>query len=271
MKLLTIGSKNSNKTVDPRIYQLIFQITFGILFAKRAEINFYHAAAVILTAIATQTVLDIKTKRKSTLSAANTACSLILLLRSDSLILMSLASFIAIGSKTIKLKEVHIFNPSNIAIVTTTTLFYPNYWVTPGRWGQEAIFIILVSFAGMLVTTTVTRWDLATIFIIGWGTVLITRAYILGDPIAIPFNELLNTSIFLFSFFMVTDPRTTPSSFKGKIIFSLLLLASCYFFRFYLFSPLYPFISLAIANSSTPFIALLTGEQRFDWAKIKNR
>jgi len=43
----------------------------------------------------------------------------------------------------------------------------------------------------------------------------------LGEPMTIPFHRLESGSLLLFTFFMISDPKTTPDSRIGRIAFAV--------------------------------------------------
>ena len=57
------------------------------------------------------------------------------------------------------------------------------------------------------------------------------RALWLGEPLAIPLHRLESGALLLFTFFMISDPKTTPDSRAGRILFAVARgrgrLASC--------------------------------------------
>jgi len=54
------------------------------------------------------------------------------------------------------------------------------------------------------------RSDVSCAFIVSYAALLFGRAYWLGDPWSIPLKQLQSGALLLFTFFMISDPKTTP-------------------------------------------------------------
>ena len=70
----------------------------------------------------------------------------------------------------------------------------------------------LTDYIAILVLRAAHRSDIAIFFLVAHATLLLVRAVWLGDPLAIPLHQLQSGSLLIFSFFMISDPRTTPDS-----------------------------------------------------------
>ena len=51
----------------------------------------------------------------------------------------------------------------------------------------------------------------------------VSRAVRLGDPLSIPLHQLQNGAFLLFTFFMISGPKTTPDSRLGRLVFASLV------------------------------------------------
>ncbi len=74
-------------------------------------------------------------------------------------------------------------------------------------------------------------------FLASWVGLLFARAAWLGDPWAIPLHQLQSGAMLLFAFFMISDPKTTPDSRPGRLLFAFLVAAGAYYVQFKLFTP----------------------------------
>ncbi len=196
-----------------------------------------------------------------------TGLSLSLLLRTQAPLLWLLAPALAIGSKfLLRAGGKHFFNPATFAIVTLL-LLSPDVWVSPGQWGQSTWLVLLLICAGGLVLTRAERADTALAFLGCYAGLLLWRAWSMGDPLAIPLNQLQSGALLLFSFFMITDPRSTPDRRLGRILFamSVALLAYWLQFRWQLRPAL--FFALAAISPLTPLIDRLLPAPRFLWRR----
>ena len=118
----------------------------------------------------------------------------------------------------------HVFNPTNFGVVIMILLTH-RVWVSPGQWGNAAFFAFLMACLGGLVVNRAARSDVTYAFIAAYLAILFGYAAWLGQPWAIPLHRLQNGALLLFTFFMISDPRTTPDSRAGRIVFAVLVAA----------------------------------------------
>src|SRR5262249_3610038 len=83
--------------------------------------------------------------------------------------------------------------------------------------------------------------------------------------ISIPLHRLQNGALLLFAFFMISDPKTTPDSRSGRILFALLIALGAAFVQFKLFRTNGLLWSLAVGSLTTPLIDRLLPAPRYCW------
>ena len=257
------------KRFDPRLYQiaaLTALLIYG-LAVLHFDVSPARAAAILITAIVTQAVCSrVWDVRFDPRSAAISGLSLCLLLRSNSMLLPLLAAVIAVASKfVIRWRGKHIFNPTNFAIVALM-LVTPRVWVSPGQWGSLAFFAFLIACVGGLVVNRAARSDVTYAFIVAWCAVLIGRSLWLGEPLTIPFHRLENGALLLFTFFMISDPKTTPDSRAGRMLFAALVAIGARYVQFQLFHTNGVLWSLAACSLLVPLIDALLPAERYSWS-----
>src|SRR5262249_26018708 len=143
-------------------------------------------------------------------SALISSLSLCLMLRTDSLLVAALAAFIAVSSKfLIRVNGKHVFNPTNLALVVLM-LTTDQAWVSPGQWGTPAALVFSLASPGLIVAHRATRSDVTLTFMATYAALLVGRSLWLGEPLSIPLHRLESGAFLLFSFFMISDPKTTP-------------------------------------------------------------
>ncbi len=153
-------------------------------------------------------------------SAAITSLSLSILLRATDPAFWFAAGLIGVGAKfLIRWNGKHVFNPACIGIVLIT-LATPAAWVSPGQWGQAPWFAAFAVGFAALVLSSARRLDIALGFLGVFAALTFARAAWLGDPTAIPIHRLQSGALLVFAFFMITDPRSTPDSRLGRLIFA---------------------------------------------------
>jgi len=194
-----------------------------------------------------------------------TGLSLSLLLRTNEPWIMMLAAVLAISSKfVIRLRGKHLFNPAAFGIVFVLLTTH-GAWVSPGQWGASIWIVGLIFLLGGAVLTHAPRLDTALAFLAAHFGLLIARAAWLGDPMTIPAHQIMTGSLLIFSFFMITDPRTTPDSRIGRILFAVLVAALCHWLAF--FHQVRPalYFGLMAMSLLVPIIDWALPRQRFVW------
>ena len=193
--------------------------------------------------------------------------SLCLLLRMNSLTLAVVAAVVTIASKfVIRLKGKHLFNPTNFGVVAMM-LLTGQVWVSPGQWGNVAFFAFLMACLGGLVVNRAARSDVTFAFIASYMTLVFGRSLWLGEPLAIPLHRLQSGAVLLFTFFMISDPRTTPNSRMGRILFAFLVAYGAWYVQFRLFRTNGLLWSLASFSMTVPLIDWLLPGTRYEWSR----
>jgi Na+-translocating ferredoxin:NAD+ oxidoreductase RnfD subunit len=108
--------------------------------------------------------------------------------------------------------------------------------------------------AGSLVVTRAARADVTLAFLATWMLLVAGRSWWLGDPIAIPLHRFQSGALLLFAFFMISDPKTTPDSRAGRLIFAALVAWGGWYVQFRLFRTNGPLWSLAACSCLVPLI-----------------
>lgn len=198
-----------------------------------------------------------------------TAFSLSILLKASSLWLYPLAAIIAIGSKfVIRSQGKHIFNPANIAIVALLVLFPNEIWISPGQWGSDIWLGFLLSSLALLVLYRIPSADMGPMFFAIWAALLFGRAFWLGDPLSIPMHQLQNGAVLIFAFFMISDPKTIPDTFKGRFTFAVIVALIAYVLTFEFQNREALFYALALGCLIRPVIDRLSTSKAFEWSQL---
>ena len=255
---------------DPRLYQIASLgtlLTYGLLWLH-FDISPLQIAITFGVALLTQ-YAGTRWYNLSSFdprSALVSAVGLCIFLRTNDLLVAALASVIAIGSKfVIRWKDKHLFNPTNLALIVVLATGLG--WISPGQWGQVAWFAFLVACLGSLVVTRAARADVPLSFLGFYMGLLTARALWLGDPLTIPLHQVESGTLLIFSFFMVTDPKTTPDSRSGRILFTFLVALCAVFVQFFLFRPHSPLWGLIVCSPLVPILDRLLPGLRYDWSR----
>ena len=255
--------------LDPRLYQiavLSLLLAYGMVWLD-LEIDPGRALAILAAAVLTQlagTVLG-GLPRFDPKSALISALSLCLLLRTNDAWLAVLTGVVAVASKfVLRVHGKHVFNPTNVALVVMMAAT-GQVWVSPGQWGSVAVFAFLLASAGGLVVNRAGRADVTWTFLACHVSLLVARSLWLGDPFVIPLHRLQNGALVLFAFFMISDPKTTPDSRIGRVLFAVMVAAGASLVQFVLFRPNALLWSLAACSLSVPLIDRLFPGPRYQW------
>jgi Na+-transporting NADH:ubiquinone oxidoreductase subunit NqrB len=261
---------------DPRHGQIATLATllgFG-LWRLGFDVSLTQAAVTLAAAVATQAVAEACTAGRyasGIKSALISGLSLCLLLRTDALWLAALASLIAVGSKfLIRVRNKHVFNPTNGALVILM-LVSDQVWVSPGQWGTQAALAFFLACAGLLVVNRAARADVTLAFMAGYAGLLVGRSLWLEEPLAIPLHRLESGAFLLFSFFMISDPKTTPDSRVGRVLFALLVAWGAWYIQFRMFRTNGLLWALAAASLLVPLIDLAMPARRYHWPGQESR
>lgn len=255
---------------DPRLYQIASLSTlllYGLLFLH-FDVSIWQVTITLgvaqLTQYAATRYFNLPTFDPK--SALISSLSLCLLLRTNDLPVAAFAALIAIGSKfVIRWNNKHVFNPTNFALVVILSSGLG--WISPGQWGQVAWFGFLIVCLGSLVVTRAARADVTLAFLTFHIGLLFARALWLGDPLTIPLHQIESGALLVFAFFMISDPKTTPDSRTGRIVFALCVAVAGLYVQFGLFKPNGPLWGLIVCGPLVPLLDRLFPGARYDWAK----
>jgi Na+-transporting NADH:ubiquinone oxidoreductase subunit NqrB len=253
---------------DPRLYQIASLgclLAYGIVWLG-FDVEPRTAAIILGTVLVTQAAAaHVSRTRFEPRSALISGLSLCLLLRTGSPELAAVAAVLAIAGKfLLRVGNKHVFNPTNGALVAML-LLTGQVWVSPGQWGSTAVFAFLLASAGGLVVNRAARADVTWAFLAAHAGLLLARSLWLGDPVVIPLHRLANGALVLFAFFMISDPRTTPDSRAGRILFAILVALGGYLIQFRLFQTNPLLWSLAACSLAVPLIDRLLPGRRYEW------
>jgi Na+-transporting NADH:ubiquinone oxidoreductase subunit NqrB len=262
--------------MDPRVYQigtLASLLIYGMGWLE-FDITLARVLLLLATGLATQWAGDRLTRSQvafgsSARSALISGLSLCLLLRTNHTELAILAAFIAIAAKfVIRIDGKHVFNPTNGGIVAML-LLTRQVWVSPGQWGAIAFFAFLMACAGSLVVNRATRSDVTYAFIACYCALVFGRSFYLGEPMTIPVHRLQSGALLLFTFFMISDPKTTPDSRSGRVLFAALVAFGAWYIQFRLFRTNGLLWSLAACSTIVPIIDRVLPGARYAWASSR--
>ncbi len=261
---------------DARYFQLLFQSIFlgyGIYFLGwNAEWWLY--LTYFSVSIVTQFSFEFYKSRKnlwnrfkwSLPSVLISSFGLSLLLKTNHPEIAALAAFISISSKfLIRINGKHIFNPSALGIVSAI-LLTDKAWFSPGQWGSSTVILFGVCCLGFIVVTRVQKLDTSIAFLTTFSALLFTRQIIyLGWPIDFFVQSISTGSLLLFSFFMITDPKTTPNHSTARVVWSMLVAVIAFYLTTFRFINGAPVWVLVFLQPLVPILDNIFKAKQFEW------
>jgi Na+-transporting NADH:ubiquinone oxidoreductase subunit NqrB len=257
------------KAIDPRLYQ-IASLTLLLGFGMTRlgfDITPVRAVLILGTTLATQYLFTraLSLPHLDFRSPLISGLSLCLLLRTNDPSIAVLATAATISSKfLLRVRGKHLFNPTNFGLVAMM-LLTDRVWVSPGQWGSVAFFAFLFACAGGLVVNRASRSDVTYTFIAAYTALLFSRSLLLGEPLTIPLHRLQSGAFLLFAFFMISDPKTTPDSRTGRILFAIFVAWGALTIQFHYFRTNGLLWSLAVFSTAVPLVDLLLPGRRYAW------
>jgi enediyne biosynthesis protein E5 len=155
-----------------------------------------------------------------------------LLYANDRILPIVFAATVAIASKAIFRVQVgngkrHFFNPSNFGIAITLILFpwvgiAPPYQFTENLSGiGHFILPTIFIFTGSLLNTKFTgRLPLIIAWVSAFTLQALIRNLVLGTSLIGGLVPMTGVAFLLFTFYMITDPGTTPAKPRNQILFA---------------------------------------------------
>ena len=270
---------------DPRDYQVAALSTLLVLgkLAFDFDVSWLQVGVTLVAALACQWLAPGLGRRTASpasrdprppfewKSALISGLSLCLLLRTRVLAWAGLAAIVAVASKfVLRLPRAgggtkHLLNPTNGAIVLLLLCGAP-VWVSPGQWGHHLPLAFGVAGFGSLVVHRSARSDVALAFLAAWAAILFGRAAWLGQPWVAPLHQFESGSLALFAFHMISDPKTTPDSRAGRIVFGCFVAAGAAVVQFALFRTNGLLWSLASCSLFVPWLDRWLPGRGFEWS-----
>ncbi len=270
---------------DPRAYQLVALFTLLVLGLLRFgfDLPLSHVAVTLVGALVGQWLVPRLVGHFAPAessppppyewrSALISGLSLCLLLRARHPAWMGLAALIAVGSKfVLRVPRAdgrghkHLLNPTNGAIVLLLLAGAP-VWVSPSQWGHHLALAFGVAGFGSLVVHRSARSDVTFAFLAAWVAVLFGRAAWVGQPWAAPLHQLESGSLALFAFHMISDPKTTPDSRVGRVVFACLVAFGAGFVQYVLYRTNGLLWSLAACSLFVPLLDRWLSGGAFEWS-----
>lgn len=270
--------------LDARWLQIGFLTSFLLFGALWHDIAISPAQVALcaLAAFSTQAAwqwgLKLTTRAQwgGYLSAWVSTLGICILVRSNSLWVHPLLAALAMSSKYLlragpAVCRSHILNPANAAAFLAW-IALPSAWLSPGQWGSGSLLALWFMALGLLVTRQAQRRDVSLVFLSAWAGLCAARLAWLGyewDPgAAMWLRQVSNGAVLLFTFFMISDPMTTPQRRVARLVYAAAVAAAAFVWQFLWFKPHGLIVALFAASWLVPLINLGWPAPRASWSPV---
>ncbi len=212
--------------LDPR-YPVSFLITL-ILVLGEARYGILGGYDRLATALGVCVATELALSRwlgggrfANVASAYITGISLALLIkpRADLLWPFALGGFLAIASKyVLQYRGRHLWNPSNFAISLLVIAAPASVAILSHQWGNDLATNAVIWCFGLLIAARVGMLHVTLTYVACFVTLALVRSVIAGGPVLAEIAPLTGPMYQLFIFFMITDPKTTVHTVRGRVI-----------------------------------------------------
>jgi len=251
---------------DPRLpfAALLFAYAVGGFTFMGFNRQWWQMAIIMASCMGLEVALSWLLHRRKLvpLSAFITSCSLAILLNySHHSWVLFFPVFLAIGSKYVfTVNGKHVFNPAMFGVAVSLLVSRELITAAPAyQWagGDVTISVFIATAALMLFVFRVGKGPLVVSFIVFYALQTAVRAYVMRHHLpwqTLFFGTLSSPPFYLFTFYMITDPGTSPKTTRGQVLLALalVLLDGVLHFK----ESVYTFF----------YAALTVGVVRFGWA-----
>lgn len=251
---------------DPRLTAPIF-ITL-ILLASHISFGILESYEKILLAIGAAIGAEVALHRlvrgrwPHIASAYITGTSVGILVRAPALWPFALGSLISITSKyVLRYRDRHLWNPSNFGVCAM--FFLASYAVAPlsVQWGNAIWPMAVIWVLGLGILWRVKRIHITITYVAAFFVFALARSWITGAPFAAEAAPITGPMYQLFAFFMITDPKTTVGTTRGRCLVVVIVAAVEAVLR--LAEVIYaPFYALFLVGPIALFVEMRRAERR---------
>ena len=211
--------------IDPR-YLIVFLITLVLVLgeARYGILGGYDRLATTLgVCVLTEIVLSkwLRGRIANLASAYVSGISLALLTKPQANILwpFALGAFLAISSKyVLAYRGRHLWNPSNFAIALMVLVAADSVAILSHQWGNDLRINLVIWVFGLIIAARAKVLHVTLAYVACFLVLALLRNAIVGGPLLAELAPITGPMYQLFVFFMVTDPRTTVGTRRGRII-----------------------------------------------------
>lgn len=261
------GMKLHKDARNHQIMVLFSMLIYGLVWLK-FDLNILWLACILGTALVSQFVATKiwRMPRFEWRSALISGLSLCILMRCDSLWVSLLLIGIAIFSKfIIRWNDKHIFNPTNLALAIG--ILWGVVRIDPGQWANGPALAFFILCMGIFVSNKACRSDISFSFLGVYAATLFAFAAYSGGTFEDPIKRLQTASLLIFTFFMISDPRSTPNARVGRVIFGVCTALVGLYLQLGMGMKTGLILSLVFMSLTTPVLDYFFRGEKFYWNK----
>lgn len=223
MPWLSKSTKGYFQYVPPAFITLLLiigQLSFGMLE------NYQSLVASVGAAIVTEIILArfLLGKWKNLSSAYISGISVGILIRSTMIWPYVITAVLSIMSKyVLRYKGRHLWNPSNFGVSWMLFMAPLDVAGLSIQWGSNFLGLAVIWILGLVIVFQAKRLHVTLTYVISFLILAYVRSLIVGDTFLAEVSPLTGPMYQLFIFFMMTDPPTSVSTKKGRIIVAILV------------------------------------------------
>ncbi len=220
------GLKFDQRYLAPLFITLILLVAHFVYGALKSPL---HTGAAIATAILVEAALGwYLTGRVPHLASAYVSgISAGILVRTEAIWPFVLTAAIAIASKyVLRWKGRHLWNPTNFAISAMLVLAHGQMATLGAEFDNKLLPFAVVAIVGCFIVSRVKRLHMSVIYVGSFVLFAWVRSMINGHPFLAEVAPITGPMYMLFTFFMITDPKTTVTSFRGQCLVAFLVAAA---------------------------------------------
>lgn len=191
-------------------------------------------AAALIAAMVTESLFSklMTGKWRDLSSAYISGNSAGILVRSPMIWPFALCAAISIASKYVfRFRGTHIWNPTNFGIVIMLLIASDSMAVLSIQWGSNMWAMITIWVVGFVVISKVKLFHVCAVYVISFLAFAWVRSVMSGGLFLAEIAPLTGPMYQLFVLFMITDPKTTVSTTKGRMLVAFLIALVEMFFR----------------------------------------
>jgi hypothetical protein len=266
-------------TNDPRYFQFFFQaffLCYGNFFLHWDGAGSYYTVILVACLGFSYAAESIRQRRFLSLGFAGwrswglsiliSAMGLCLLLKTNHWWTAVVAAFLTVVSKYLfRVGKRHIFNPSAFGIVATL-LLTRDAWLSPGQWGNYTLLFFLILTLGTIIVTSVQQLDTSLAFLLTFAGLLFWRqVLVLGWPMDYFLHSVSTGGLLLFSFFMISDPKTSPDHPVARIGWAMAIAVVSFYLTVFRWKYNMPVWVLVCAAPLVPVLNAVLKAKSFQW------